>query len=88
MFLKISWKPFQERFTRQLRRFREQGDLIDKEANLCHMLEEADSQALEEFNRMQVEKEKQGTLRRSRRSCKLTLYREGAFAHSRDAFLN
>ena len=40
--------------------FREHRKNVEKEAGLSHMLEAADSRAIERLNRLQMEKEKKG----------------------------
>jgi hypothetical protein len=47
-FIKILpfWKPFDREFGEVLNKFRVHRDNVEKEANLCHMIEEANSRAL------------------------------------------
>lgn len=58
--LKMTWKPFDRQFGEHLRKFREHRKSVEKEAELSHMIESADTKALIIANQMQVQKEKRG----------------------------
>ena len=60
-------------FDNHLRKFREHKKSVEKEAELSHMIESAESRALERANRLQLEKEKRGSNARSALSDHKTL---------------
>ncbi|KAL8785000.1 MAG: hypothetical protein Q9195_008811 [Heterodermia aff. obscurata] len=60
IFAKTSWKPFDQQFAQQLTKFRDHRRSVEKEADIAHMLEEADSRALVRLRMLELEKQKEG----------------------------
>jgi hypothetical protein len=60
--LKRIWKPLSldGEFDEAIRRFREHGKTVEKEAETCHMIEAAEARALVEANRKLEEIERKG----------------------------
>lgn len=60
VLLKLTWKPFDQKFRSLLEDFRNHRKAVEKEAELSNMIEAEDARALERINKLQVQMEKDG----------------------------
>lgn len=60
IFAKTSWRSFNQEFAQQLENFQNHRRSVEKEAELAHMSEEAESRALIRHRMLELEKKKQG----------------------------
>ena len=63
IFAKTSWKAFDQQFAQQLTNFRDHRRTVEKEADIAHMSEEAESRALIRLRMLELEKQKEGLSR-------------------------
>ena len=63
IFAKTSWKPFDQQFAEQLTKFRDHRRNVEKEADIAHMSEEAESRALVRLRMLELERQKEGLSR-------------------------
>ena len=60
VFSKSTWKPFKDRFSQSMVAFREHRKIIDREANLSHMLEAKRARELDLAARLVAIAQKRG----------------------------
>lgn len=58
--IKLFWKPFSQQFGKVIADFHQHRKNVEKEAGLAHMLESAIARDVELFDRLELEKQKQG----------------------------
>ena len=56
--MKLLWKPFDQQFGKTIEDFRKHLKMVNKEAGLSHMVEAHDARAVEQLNRMQIQKQR------------------------------
>ena len=61
IFAKTSWKAFDQQFAQQLTKFRDHRRAVEREADIAHMSEEAESRALVRLRMLELEKQKEGS---------------------------
>ena len=61
IFAKTSWRAFDQQFAQQLTNFRDHRRTVEKEADIAHMSEEAESRALLRLRMLELEKQKEGS---------------------------
>lgn len=57
---KLTWRTFDNQFSKQMDDFRNHQKNVEREASTSHMIEAANSRAVDKVNRLQIEKEKKG----------------------------